>query len=117
MGFNLHDFDDSFQDIAHSALSLNDTIGQLVERKCLEKESQQATIESAKNVAQIKGEVEAVRVSVQQERVERIAQNEENLAYTRKMDRRNFILAVIGTISGVVGTVIGLISLIVAFVR
>lgn len=72
--------------------------------------SERANIETAKTVAEISDKVQAIEGGLSGEREERKAADEENLQYTKKMDSRNFKIAVAGLIVGFIGVAIAVLS-------
>lgn len=100
-----------------SAAALSRNLDKNEEATRLKQESQQATIKASKELVQIKYEVASLRESLDKERDERLAQDQDNREYTRKMDRRNFRISVVAAISGVIGTIIAIVALVVSLVK
>lgn len=101
----------------HSAKSVMDNYDAVYEAGRLTRESKQAAIEASKELVQIRSEMASFRVSLDKEKSERIALDKDNREYTRKMDRRNFVISLVAAISGIVGTIIAIAALIVSLVK
>lgn len=75
--------------------------------------SEYAMIETAKNISEINGKVQAIEAGLSSEQEQREAADKDNLRYVRKMDKINLTIAIISGIIGVAGVVVALIALFV----